>query len=362
MPNLLKSSLWRLKGKIEKLNLEKFKGSFRDPFFCLKLVSFILFGAVVFMPAQFEAPFLDNGGLNLISGNQSRESQLFVSPGTVVRESPEFCLIQENSLTGSSPPIMVTPQVLGAIVGGIELETETEKEIIEYEVEQGDSFWSITNRFGISLNTLLWVNDLNKNSLIQPGQKLIILPVSGVMYMIKKGDTLSEIAEAYQGKVDEIMAFNNLPNEGEIFIGDILIIPGGEMPASSSPVQYAPLASSYFICPIPSPCRITQGLHWYNAIDFSNGKCGEPVFAAAGGQVQKTGCGRISGNFVRILHPNGVVTFYGHLSKILVSIGNPVSQGDIIGYTGYSGYTIPQGPAGCHLHFDVRGARNPFAR
>jgi len=75
-----------------------------------------------------------------------------------------------------------------------------------------------------------------------------------------------------------------------IYIGDIIIVPNGKMPVAS--VQYTapaqvPLADSYFICPISSPCKITQRLHWYNAIDFSHGKCGEPIYAAAGGQVLK---------------------------------------------------------------------------
>jgi len=113
---------------------------------------------------------------------------------------------------------------------------------------------------------------------------------------------------------------------------------------------------------VPTPYRITQGLHWYNAIDFSTGKCGSPIYAAAGGQVQRTGYDyERAGRYVRILHPNGVVTFYGHMSKIAVNAGATVGQGQIIGYIGYSGHTIPSGPGGCHLHFDVRGSRNPFA-
>ena len=68
----------------------------------------------------------------------------------------------------------------------------------------------------------------------------------------------------------------------------------------------------------------------------------------------------MGGNYVRILHPNGVVTYYGHLARAAMSSGARVFQGEIIGYTGYSGYTIPAGPAGCHVHFEVRGATNPF--
>jgi len=116
-----------------------------------------------------------------------------------------------------------------------------------------------------------------------------------------------------------------------------------------------PLASSYFIFPCQG--KITQGLHWYNAIDIGN-KCGSPIYAAAEGQIQKTGWTAIGGAYVRILHPNGVVTYYGHLSKILAAAGQKVSQGAMIGYMGQTG----EKATGCHLHFDVIFAQNPLAK
>lgn len=305
---------------------------------------------------------------------QDNDSQnLFLGPEkTFPLESPDFLLIQENSLKASLPPTTFSPQVLGALVGYGSL-PETRKEILEYIVEEDDNPSLISQKFDIFLESLLWANDLNKNSIIRPGQKLVIPPVSGVIYHVKAGDTISEITKTYKGKVEEIIAFNELPSEGDIFIGDILVIPNGVMPpppAVPSPT-YVPLAQSLFICPIPlssnGKCWITQRLHWYNAVDFSNGKCGEPIYAAAGGKVLKVkyGYNKGAGNYVRILHFNGVVTHYGHLSKALVTPDQPVSQGDIIGLMGYSGYTIPSGPAGCHLHFDVlnvpRGT-NPFLK
>jgi len=55
-----------------------------------------------------------------------------------------------------------------------------------------------------------------------------------------------------------------------------------------------------------------------------------------------------------------VVTLYGHLSVITVKNGGSVNVGEIIGYIGNTGRT--RGQTGCHLHFEVRGARNPFAK
>ena len=291
---------------------------------------------------------------------------LFLGPSNKFSlESPDFLLIQRNSLKASLPPTTLSPQVLGALVGSGDF-PEVRQGIIEYVVESGDNLWTIAQRFNISLDSLLWANDLNKNTALGLGKKLIIPPISGVIYHVKSGDTISNVAQTYKGKTSEIIAFNDLFPEGDIFIGDILVIPNGIMPAPSTIYvsQYIPLPSSYFICPIALPCRITQELHWYNAIDFSHGKCNEPIYAAAGGEVLKVeyGYNKGAGNYVKILHFNGVVTHYGHLSKALVIPGQKVSQGDIIGLMGYSGYTIPSGPAGCHVHFGVSGARNPFAQ
>lgn len=294
--------------------------------------------------------------------SQNKTVALFINQAEVLKlESPELSIIQKSSLKGIAPTQVVSSKVLGSLVGS-DFESKERKEIIEYTVQPGETISGIADNFGISINTLLWANDLAKNSLIKPGQKLIILPISGVMHLVRSGDTLTGLAKQYKGKTEEIVEFNELSGEGEIFIGDLLIIPNGQMPPKQTEPQYAPLATHYFICPIPAPCRLTQGLHTYNAVDFSHGKCGESVYAAAGGEVQKVGYSKITGIYVRILHPNGIVTFYGHLSKSQVAAGDRVYQGQIIGYIGYSGYTIPAGPAGCHLHFEVRGARNPFAQ
>ena len=205
------------------------------------------------------------------------------------------------------------------------------------------------------METVLWANDLTKTSKIQPGKKLIILPVTGVLHLVRQNDTLSEIAEKYKGDTEEIIFFNNLSDDGDIFIGDLLIVPNGKMPAQKVYYSNVALVDSYFI--IPTPGIITQGLHWYNAIDVAN-KCGTPVLAAAGGQVQRVGYNTWpAGSYIQILHPNTVNTFYGHLSKILVKSGEIVSQGQVIGYIGTTGLST-----GCHLHFDVRGAKNPLAK
>jgi len=361
--------------QIKKRFKQVIKGSAKTPCSSIRVLSIGLFLIIISLACFQDKALNQKEGAFLaqVSGAlQSAEESLFLSPNTKNwGGSPEFLLVENSSLKGSAPPTTFSPQVLGALVTGNTTD-DSRKAIIEYIVEDGDSLSLIASKFNISLDTLLWANSLTKSTAIQPGQKLIILPVSGVIHHIKNGDTISQIAQNYKADADEILSFNNISNEGDIFIGDIVIIPGGTMPAPKavSVSQAVPLADSYFICPIAAPCRITQGLHWYNAIDFSHGKCGEAIYAAAAGTVLKVKLTSSTskwaydgaGNHISILHPNGVVTTYGHLSASLVEQGDTVSQGQMIALMGGEPGTPGAGfSTGCHLHFGVSGARNPFA-
>ncbi len=282
-------------------------------------------------------------------------SAVFVdSASRSIDNSLEISFLQNNSVFSISSPAIISSKSLGVVFD----KTDTKKEITEYIVKKGDTLSSIADKFGISLETILWANHLKKNSVITPGKKLIILPVSGVLYTVQKNDTLSGIAKRFKTDIDKIIEFNGLSNADDIYIGDTLILPGAKMPTRKVVLPaLTPVASSYFIFPCEGV--ITQGLHYYNAVDIAN-KCGKPVVASATGIVQRTGWVKFAGRRVTILHPNGVVTYYAHLSKILVKPGQKVNAGDIIGYIGNSGHTI--GRTGCHLHFEVIGAKNFLAK
>ena len=149
--------------------------------------------------------------------------------------------------------------------------------------------------------------------------------------------------------------------------------PEPKKPAPKSAPYYGPSLSGYFIFPTTG---YNQGrLHSYNAIVFSRGDdClyeDIPVFAAASGVITATyptqSAARWAnngyGNYFIILHPNGVTTLYSHLKTILVNAGQYVYQGSIVAFMG--GYPRTPGAGnstGCHLHFGVRGAAQPFAR
>lgn len=353
--------------------VKKIKESPEDPFSFMGVISVTLFVIFIALPFLNIFPGISGNSLSLsedfsflaaspeIFSETPAQSHFLKSTNESSAGSPNLLLVGKSSLRAATPPVTVSPQVLGTIVAGSEFENE-ENVIIEYVVESGDTLSSLAAQFDISLDTILWANDLSRKSALKTGQKLVIPPVSGVIHHVKSKDTVSEIASTYKAKTSEIVALNNLLDENDIYIGDILVIPNGVMPSSptktaaAQPPQ-APVSSVYFIAPTKG--KISQGLHWYNAIDFSN-PCGALVFAAAQGTIQRIGYGWNDGygNYLTILHPNGVVTLYAHLSEISVSSGADVSQGTIIGRIGNTGHTV--GATGCHLHFEVRGAQNPF--
>ncbi|MFC1700803.1 LysM peptidoglycan-binding domain-containing protein [Patescibacteria group bacterium] len=128
-------------------------------------------------------------------------------------------IIQKNAILTQSNPITFVSQ-------------KPREEITSYTVQSGDTAISIAASYGITTNTLLWANKLNASSIIRPGDELTIPPVSGVIHRIKSGETISEIANFYNAKSKDIIAFNDLPADGEtISIGQKIIVPDGQMPA-----------------------------------------------------------------------------------------------------------------------------------
>ena len=160
-----------------------------------------------------------------------------------------------------------------------------------------------------------------------------------------------------------------LPNQNPITV----YLPEPKPAAPRSAPYYGPSLAGYFIFPTTG---YNQGrLHPYNAVDISRGDdClyeNIPVFAAASGVVTATYPTQSAskwansgyGNYFTILHPNGVTTLYSHLKNILVGAGQYVNQGSIVAFMG--GYPKTPGAGnstGCHLHFGVRNAAQPFTR
>lgn len=232
----------------------------------------------------------------------------------------------------------------------------------------------IAEMYGVSVNTILWANNIDDPKTIHPGDDLIILPITGVRHVVKNGETLASIAKKYGAEtseqvtamVSDIVSYNRLTSATDISVGDTVVVPGGIM--HSATVAKAPTktstptkttgakATSGLSHPLPGAVK-TQGIHGYNAVDLAS-PVGTPIKAAASGEVIVAKVGGWNGgygNYVVIKHANGVQTLYAHASSVSVSVGDTVELGEVIARVGLTGQTT-----GPHLHFEVRGATNPF--
>ncbi|MBI2075135.1 MAG: peptidoglycan DD-metalloendopeptidase family protein [Candidatus Harrisonbacteria bacterium] len=233
--------------------------------------------------------------------------------------------------------------------------------VLVYKVQKGDTLSSIAANFGITLNTVYWANKGAQGKTLRVGQEITILPVSGVIHQAQSGETLQSIASMYNVPESRIMRYNKRALARGVGVGTNLIIPDAKPQTGlSSATVVLPDLRGYFA--IPTTGWNWGKLHNYNAVDIANA-CGTPIYAAAEGLVTAVAGVEWNegyGSYVIIEHPNGTKTRYSHNERNVVSVGDYVAQGDIIGYIGNSGNT--HGPTGCHLHFEVMGARNPFAK
>lgn len=257
--------------------------------------------------------------------------------------------------------------VNGSQITGTEFKP-TSDQISLYVVRSGDTLEEIAEMYDVTANTIRWANDIGTKDSIQPGQVLVILPVAGVKYTVKKGDTISKIAKAYGADVNETANFNNVTASETLKVGMTIIIPDadGSIGPGHTPTGVKPSTkptkpagantAGYFGKPVIGAVR-TQGLHGNNGIDFG-AALNTPIYAAAAGEViisKSGGWNGGYGTYVVIKHANGTQTLYGHMNQSLVSYGDKVVKGQQIGKMGSTGQST-----GVHLHFEVRGGKNPF--
>lgn len=326
------------------------------------VVEWVLFGAAIVVPVTLHSGFF---GAAEASTSAAMAAETVGSHSVldlpvlsaVLNPNPQGSrggaeiVVNEGTLVSSGP---VGADVIAASRGGV-------GEISVYTVRAGDTLSHIAEMYGVTANTILWANDLPRATAIKEGQTLIILPVAGVQHTVKKGDTLSSIAKKYDGDVEEIMAYNQVSSNEELVVGEKLVIPGGSIkiaPTVASPTKIAGSSSSggWLTHPIPGAVR-TQGIHGYNAVDFGT-PVGTSVRAAGSGEVivsKSSGWNGGYGQYIVIRHSNGAQTLYAHLSRNDIGVGAMVSQGQVIGASGNTGRST-----GPHLHFEVRGASNPF--
>ena len=252
----------------------------------------------------------------------------------------------------------------GSLMGGI---LTARDGLMIYKVQKGDTLSSIAANFGISVNTVLWANVAVRSGLLPQDREITILPVSGVLYEAKAGDTVSAVASSFGVDPERIRAVNRLVSANDLDIGKNIVIPDGKPKKTQGQASDGgtplPSLSGYFSFPAQKNSWNWGKLHAQNAVDIANA-CGSPIYAAADGLVSDIGdptsWNSGYGGFVKIEHPNGTETIYAHTSQNGVTPGVFVEKGDTVAKIGRTGNV--HGPTGCHLHFEVHGAKNPFVK
>jgi murein DD-endopeptidase MepM/ murein hydrolase activator NlpD len=256
-------------------------------------------------------------------------------------------------------------------------------QFVMHMVAEGDSLGSIAERYSVDTQSLIWNNPETgaDPDMLLIGEELVVPSVPGIVYDVRLGDTVSDIAARYSIDSSAIVSYapNKLEAPDFIVEGMVLLLPGGvppapppapevivedaplpeapapapQLPARAPPIavrESAAVYSSGFIWPVNGTMWGGFGARWgsfHKGIDVG-AAYGTAVVAAGSGQVVLASSGGGYGNYIIVRHGNGLETLYAHLSAIYVGIGQYVGQGEVIGAVGCTGWCT-----GNHLHFEV---------
>ena len=138
-----------------------------------------------------------------------------------IKESETVNILSENALLATASPTDIDPN--------LSFEGSPSDQMDVYVVRKGDSIAQIAEMFDVSVDTILSVNDMKKGQKLVEGDVLFILPISGIEHEVTKGQTLQAIALKYKVDASDIILYNALEENPKLVIGDKLIIPGAEM-------------------------------------------------------------------------------------------------------------------------------------
>lgn len=229
---------------------------------------------------------------------------------------------------------------------------------LQHQVKQGETLTAIAQKYNVSMKSITQANKFKNNDYdrLKIGQKLTIPGVTkplnaggsieGTVYTVQQGDSLYSIARRHNVEDwRQLQKTNAITNPKRLQPGQQILIPSEVTISFLKPLKVPLVVTSHYGYrhhPITRRYRLHEG------IDFRASN-GTRVYASKTGTVtyasKKSGYGKI----VIIQHGDDYSTSYGHLSRIRVSKGDIVRQGQVIGLSGNTGFS-----SGPHLHFEVR--------
>ena len=227
-------------------------------------------------------------------------------------------------------------------------------EFQKYTVKPGDNITRISKKFGLSnISTLIAVNNISNARKLQAGEVIKIPSTDGLVHTVAKNESLTGIASKYGVSVATLLDVNDLSTD-VLYVGQNIFIPGARLDSYSLKMAMGEL----FKCPITAKWRLTSPYgnradpftgvkKFHTGMDMA-APTGTPVKASLDGKVIAVSFNQVYGNYVIISHINGYQTLYAHLHTATAKVGQRLNQGDKLGLVGSTGYST-----GPHLHFTV---------
>lgn len=268
---------------------------------------------------------------------------------------------------------------LMSVEDAVNLVTKEQETQVIYEVQSGDTLSQISLEQNIPLDELIAKNDAleDENSMIRVGQELLItVPEPDLSVIWKKEEVL---VEDYEAEVQYIANDNwyttqkktlQEPSAGRRKVVAVTTYENGqivereiikeevyaeavpkivERGTKIPPTYIKPLSGGRISSRFGARSAPTKGASTnHKGIDWAT-PTGTPIVASNGGKVVTAGWVSGYGYAVYINHSDGRQTRYGHLNKVLVKVGQYVSQGEKIALSGNTGRST-----GPHLHFEIR--------
>lgn len=241
-----------------------------------------------------------------------------------------------------------------------------------YEVQKGDTLYSLSRKYQITVNELRIANNLSETDVIKAGEKLTIPSanianaaaltqkseekpvnktdkVSSQKYTVQKGDTLYGLSRKYGISVADLMNFNGFDSSSTLKIGQVVLIPGKNSKEEEKIVAQKtessknnikndsknenPAPSKKILWPLENP-KVKNISGKVSGV-LLTGKDNESVKAVREGTVMYTGVYRGFGELVFVQSKTGGLIYsYSGLDSVSVKKGDYILSGSEIGKTG----------------------------
>jgi murein DD-endopeptidase MepM/ murein hydrolase activator NlpD len=224
----------------------------------------------------------------------------------------------------------------------------------------GENLSSIVERYGITIAALVGANpDLSSLDRLPIGVELLIPPGEGLVVVLHEVRDLADLVARHGADAATVARANGIRSPFDLRPGMLLFLPGVPPSAPLERLARVREEENRYIWPVHG--RLTSyfgrrnlGMgtsNFHRGIDVA-APSGTPIVAARAGTVTFAGwSARGYGNLVRIRHAGGAESWYAHASRLLVTVGQYVNQGERIALIGSTGLST-----GSHLHFELHVA------